>query len=63
MATKKAIWVLFGILVISALVLGFAIQAGAVPIPLIPATRSDPWRPLIPIRGGHLGRSEATLGF
>ena len=34
-----------------------------VPIPLIPATHSDPWRPLIPIHGGHLGRSEATLGF
>ena len=33
------------------------------PIPLIPATHSDPWRPLVPIHGGHLGRSEATLEF
>ena len=29
MATKKSMWVLFGILVISAWVLGSAIQAGA----------------------------------
>ena len=29
MATKKSMWVLFGILVISAWVLGFAVQAGA----------------------------------
>jgi len=36
---------------------------GGMPIPLIPATHSDPWRPPIPIHGGHLGRSEATLGF
>jgi hypothetical protein len=30
MATKKLMWVLFGILMISAWVLGSAIQAGAV---------------------------------
>jgi len=33
-----------------------------VPIPLIPATQSDGFRPAVPIEGGHLFRSiPATL--
>jgi DNA-binding XRE family transcriptional regulator len=37
-------------------------EQGVMPIPLIPATQSEGFRPAVPIEGGHLFRSNpATL--